>query len=103
MQGSPSPGSVTTPDGSAVDERSVAPGDFDIQRIDGLPAEQVTPTDPALLERLPDIFPQASGRDIKGLAKLVSKYCSQKQVPPTEDVFRKCSMFRALEQVELPA
>lgn len=43
---------VTTPDGSAVDERSIAPGDFDIQRIDGLPAEQVTPTDPALLERL---------------------------------------------------
>lgn len=59
--------------------------------------------EPALLDRLPDIFPQASGRDIKGLAKLVSKYCSQKQVPPSEDVFRKCSMFRALEQVELPA
>lgn len=43
---------VTTPDGSAVDERTIAPGDFDIQRIDGLPPEQVTPTDPALLERI---------------------------------------------------
>jgi murein DD-endopeptidase MepM/ murein hydrolase activator NlpD len=43
---------VTTPDGSAVDERTIAPGDFDIQRIDGLPPEQVTPTDPALLQRL---------------------------------------------------
>lgn len=43
---------ITTPDGSAVDERPVAPGDFDIQRIDGLPPEQVTPTDPVLLERL---------------------------------------------------
>ena len=43
---------VTTPDGSAVDERAIAPGDFDIQRIDGLPPEQVTPTDPALLERI---------------------------------------------------
>ena len=43
---------VTTPDGSAVDERVIAPGDFDIQRIDGLPPEQVTPTDPALLERI---------------------------------------------------
>lgn len=43
---------VTTPDGSAVDERTIATGDFDIQRIDGLPPEQVTPTDPALLERL---------------------------------------------------
>jgi murein DD-endopeptidase MepM/ murein hydrolase activator NlpD len=43
---------VTTPDGSAIDERTIALGDFDIQRIDGLPPEQVTPTDPALLERI---------------------------------------------------
>lgn len=43
---------VTTPEGSAVDQRVITPGDFDIQRIDGLPPEQVTPTDPALLERL---------------------------------------------------
>lgn len=43
---------VTTPDGSALDERTIAPGDFDIQRIDGLPPEQVTPTDPALLARI---------------------------------------------------
>lgn len=43
---------VSTPDGSAIDERPVAAGDFDIQRIDGLPPEQVTPTDPILLERL---------------------------------------------------
>jgi len=43
---------VTTADGSASDERAIAIGDFDIQRIDGLPPEQVTPTDPALLERI---------------------------------------------------
>jgi murein DD-endopeptidase MepM/ murein hydrolase activator NlpD len=43
---------VTTPDGSAADERAIAAGDFDIQRIDGLPPEQVTPTDPTLLERI---------------------------------------------------
>jgi len=43
---------VTTPDGSSVDERTIAVGDFDIQRINGLPPEQVTPTDPALLERI---------------------------------------------------
>jgi murein DD-endopeptidase MepM/ murein hydrolase activator NlpD len=43
---------VTTPDGSATDERTIVQGEFDIQRIDGLPPEQVTPTDPALLERL---------------------------------------------------
>jgi hypothetical protein len=58
---------------------------------------------PELHERLPDIFPKASGRDIKGLAKLVAKYCSQKAVPPTEDVFRRCSMFRAMDQAEVPA
>ena len=52
------------------------------------------------MERLPDIFPQASGRDIKGLAKLVAKYCSQKQLAASEDVFRRCSMFRALDQAE---
>ncbi len=55
---------------------------------------------PELSERLPDIFPQASGRDIKGLAKLVAKYCKQKQCPPTEEVFRRCSMFRAMDQAE---
>jgi murein DD-endopeptidase MepM/ murein hydrolase activator NlpD len=43
---------VTTADGSASDERAIAVGDFDIQRIDGLPPEQVTPTAPALLERI---------------------------------------------------
>lgn len=43
---------VTTADGSASDERTIEVGDFDIQRIDGLPPEQVTPTDPVLLERI---------------------------------------------------
>lgn len=43
---------VTTPDGSAADERAIAVGDFDIQRIDGLAADQVSPSDPALLERI---------------------------------------------------
>lgn len=31
---------------------TVAPGEFDVQRIDGLPPAQVTPTDPALIERI---------------------------------------------------
>lgn len=58
------------------------------------------PVAPELLERLPDIFPEATGRDIKGLAKLVAKYCNQKQVPPGVEVFRRCSMFRGMEVVE---
>ncbi|WP_234085730.1 ATP-binding protein [Azonexus sp. R2A61] len=73
-------------------------------KIWGVMAQQFgLAVEPALLDRLPDIFPQASGRDIKGLAKLVSKYCSQKAVPPSEEVFRRCSMFRALDQAELSA
>jgi murein DD-endopeptidase MepM/ murein hydrolase activator NlpD len=43
---------VSTPDGSAAHAATIAAGDFDIQRIDGLPPEQVTPTDPALLVRI---------------------------------------------------
>ena len=43
---------VETPDGSSTHERSIAPGRFDIQRIDGLPPSQVTPIEPALLARI---------------------------------------------------
>ncbi|PXA89991.1 M23 family peptidase [Caulobacter sp. D4A] len=43
---------VQTPDGSASHRVAIAPGTFDIQRIDGLPPSQVTPDDPALLARI---------------------------------------------------
>ncbi|PTS87195.1 M23 family metallopeptidase [Caulobacter sp. HMWF009] len=43
---------VSTEDGSASHEAAIAPGSFDIQRIDGLPDNQVKPEDPALLERI---------------------------------------------------
>src|SRR5436190_22538689 len=33
-------------------ELTVAPVDYDVQRIDGLPQDQVTPEDPALLARI---------------------------------------------------
>lgn len=50
-----------------------------------------------LLDRLARIFPDASGRDIKGLSKLVSKYCNHKSVEPTLAVFERCSVFRGME------
>ena len=53
--------------------------------------------DDALLDELVELFPGASGRDIKGLAKLTAKYCSQKQVRPSTEVFRRCSVFRGME------
>jgi SpoVK/Ycf46/Vps4 family AAA+-type ATPase len=51
----------------------------------------------ALLDRLPALFPEATGRDIKGLAKLVAKYCHHKQEKPTREVFLRCAMFRGLD------
>lgn len=43
---------VSAPEGSAEHRFTIAPGDFDIQRIDGLPPEQVTPQGEALLARI---------------------------------------------------
>ncbi|GIK49651.1 MAG: peptidase M24 [Alphaproteobacteria bacterium] len=37
---------------SAAQELAIAPRQFDIQRVDGLPPQTVTPTDPAVLERI---------------------------------------------------
>jgi hypothetical protein len=53
--------------------------------------------DDALLDELVALFPTASGRDIKGLTKLTAKYCSQKQIKPSTETFKRCSVFRAME------
>jgi hypothetical protein len=58
--------------------------------------------DGALIEELVMCFPQASGRDIKGLAKLVAKFCQHKQLSPTLEVFQRCSSFRGMD-VQSPA
>ncbi|MBA53447.1 MAG: AAA family ATPase [Pseudomonadales bacterium] len=50
-----------------------------------------------MLDELVEIFPAASGRDIKGLVKLVAKYCQHKSVAPELSVFRLCSIFRGME------
>lgn len=55
--------------------------------------------DDAMLDMLAALFPAASGRDIKGLAKLVAKYCHHKQTRPTHEVFLRCAMFRGLDAV----
>ncbi|MEJ2435618.1 MAG: AAA family ATPase, partial [Pseudolabrys sp.] len=49
--------------------------------------------DEALLEALVRGFPAATGRDIKGLAKLVAKFCQHKQLPPTLEAFERCAVF----------
>ncbi|MDO8296501.1 MAG: M23 family metallopeptidase [Caulobacter sp.] len=43
---------VETELGATSRDLTIAPGDFDVQRIGGLPRDQVTPTDPALLARI---------------------------------------------------
>jgi SpoVK/Ycf46/Vps4 family AAA+-type ATPase len=55
--------------------------------------------DASLLEELVSVFPTATGRDIKGLTKLVAKFCHQKQLPPSLDVFKRCSLFRGMDVV----
>ena len=55
--------------------------------------------EPAMVDTLPALFPAATGRDIKGLSKLVAKYCHHKQVKPTREVILRCAMFRGLDPV----
>ncbi|MFG1400131.1 AAA family ATPase [Roseixanthobacter pseudopolyaromaticivorans] len=53
--------------------------------------------DSPLLDALVETFPATTGRDIKGLAKLVAKYCRHKRVPPTLGVFERCAIFRGID------
>jgi hypothetical protein len=49
-------------------------------------------------QTLVDVFPDATGRDIKGLTKLVAKYSRQRSVEPTLGVFKRCAIFRGMDQ-----
>jgi hypothetical protein len=55
------------------------------------------PVAPELIDVLAERFPTACGRDIKGLSKLVAKYCQYKSAAPTLDVFERCSIFRGMD------
>jgi hypothetical protein len=43
---------VETPDSTIRRHLTIAPVEYDVQKIDGLPQDQVTPSDPALLARI---------------------------------------------------
>lgn len=47
-----------------------------------------------LVEALTIAYPQASGRDMKELLKLVTRYCKAKDVPLSAEAFRLCALFR---------
>ncbi|MEN3111902.1 ATP-binding protein [Uliginosibacterium paludis] len=53
--------------------------------------------DDALLDHLSTQFPSATGRDIKGLAKLAAKFCHHKQLAASPEVFKRCAIFRGME------
>ena len=57
--------------------------------------------DVALIAELVNLFPSATGRDIKGLAKLVAKFCNQKQIKPDREAFIRCSVFRGMDLVHV--
>jgi ATPase family associated with various cellular activities (AAA) len=75
-----------------------APSHTDRCKIWRVMTEQFTlPLQDAQIKELATLFPTATGRDIKGLTKLVAKYCQQKKLDPTLEVFKRCSVFRGLE------
>jgi hypothetical protein len=47
-----------------------------------------------LVEALSVAYPKASGRDMKELMKLATRYCKAKTIPLSEEVFRLCASFR---------
>lgn len=74
------------------------PSAADARRLWRMQAEQVGAClDDGLIETLASRYPKASGRDIKELMKLASRYCKVKNLPYTEDVFRLCGLFRGYE------
>ena len=50
----------------------------------------------ALILELVELFPSASGRDIKELLKLTSKFIRHKKIPTNAEAFRQCAVFRGI-------
>ena len=73
------------------------PDRADASRLWRLQADQFGATlDDELVEALTAAYPTASGRDIKELMKLATRYAKAKQTALSEDVFRLCAQFRAI-------
>ena len=71
------------------------PGKEDATRLWKLLAEQFGAhlTDD-LVQALTTTYPKASGRDIKELLKLATRYCKAKKIPLSVDAFKLCALFR---------
>ncbi len=74
------------------------PGEADRRRLWQVMSEQFElGLDEGLIDTLVRRFPDATGRDIKGLAKLVSKFCSHKGLTPDLEIFQRCCVFRGID------
>ncbi|AGW94987.1 MULTISPECIES: AAA family ATPase [Cupriavidus] len=73
------------------------PGKDDARRLWRLQAAQFgAELGDGLIEVLIRAYPKASGRDIKELLKLATRYGKAKGIPLSEDVFRLCGQFRGI-------
>lgn len=74
-----------------------APNQSERRRIWTVMAEQFgLSLNEQLLQQLAAGFVDASGRDIKGLAKLVARFCQHRQLEPSMTIFQHCASFRGL-------
>jgi hypothetical protein len=74
------------------------PGPDDARRLWTTLAAQLGAELPdPLVERLMADYPGASGRDIKELLKLTSKYCRGREQPLSAQAFAQCAVFRGLD------
>ncbi len=74
------------------------PGEADRRRLWQVMSEQFElALDDDLIDTLVRRFPDATGRDIKGLTKLVAKFCSHKNLAPDLDAFQRCCVFRGMD------
>lgn len=75
--------------------RYAVPKEEDARRIWNVLADQFQfPLTEELVDNLVMHFSGVSGRDIKELLKLTAKWCRQKNVTPTLEVFKTCAQFR---------
>ncbi len=80
------------------------PGFDDRARVSRVMAAQFgLALDEPLVAALASRFPDASGRDIQGLARLTAKYCRRKALDVTLDAFLSCAVFRGMDAVREPA
>jgi AAA+ superfamily predicted ATPase len=73
------------------------PGPEDARRLWRTLAAQLGADLPeALVDGLVADYAGASGRDIKELLKLTSKYCRRKGLPLSAEAFAQCAVFRGM-------